>query len=219
MQPPDPNSGRIMSIRFTICSFVSLLLLIFNYRLSRHDGITCIVSTSHGPLCTRLILFSSHLHFLAAALAHLRPFYFSGSYVRFFSFGFFCLLLAFSFCLSHLVTVHINSNQHDISCPFLTYPFPLFLSLLILALSQGLSLYTYRPSFDPGRRSFSWCNTISPYWDDHLSPMLMLLYSLRVRNFEELDRCRWRKFKAVLSCSDRQGCGAATWGPAAGTRR
>jgi len=50
MQPPDPNSGSIMSICFTICSFVSFLLLIFNYRLSRHDGITCIVSTSHGPL-------------------------------------------------------------------------------------------------------------------------------------------------------------------------
>jgi len=102
IQLPDRNSGFIMSICFTICPSVSLLLLllVFNYCSSRNDGATHIVSMSHALLCTRLILSSRHLHFfylLAAALLHIYDhLFFWGSYVRF-PFG---LTLAFAFCLS-----------------------------------------------------------------------------------------------------------------------
>src|SRR5713226_3713032 len=74
IQVSDRNSVSIMSICFTICSSVSLLLLVFKYYSSRHDGATHIVTMSHDPLCTRLVLSSRHLHFpylLAAALLHI----------------------------------------------------------------------------------------------------------------------------------------------------
>jgi len=142
-----------MSICFIICSSVGLLLLIFKYRSSRHDGTTCIVSPSHAPLCTRLIFlnsFTSFRLFICCFLfAHLRP-SFSSSYVHF-PFGF-SLSLAFFFYLT-LVTVHINTNRHDIPFPFLAYPFPFVLLLLLLTfalLQEGLSLYTHRPSPETG---------------------------------------------------------------------
>lgn len=146
MQHPDHDSGSIMSICFTICPSVSLLLLVFKYRSSGHAGITRIISTSHTPLCTRLIFLNSYLHLFrlpAASFLHiLRPSFFSGSYVRFL-FGF-SLSLAFLF---HLVTVHIKTNRHDMPFPFLAYPSRIaFCRLFALALLQGLSLYTHRPS-------------------------------------------------------------------------
>jgi len=149
MQHPDHDSGSIMSICFTICSPVSLLLLVFKYRSSGHAGTTRIVSTSHTPLCTRLIFLNSYLHLFRLPAPPFGTFYdhifFSGSYVRFL-FGF-SLSLAFLF---HLVKVHIKTNRHAMPFPFLAHLFRIaFCRLLTLALLQGLSLYTHRPSFEP----------------------------------------------------------------------
>ena len=44
---PDRNSGFIMSICFTICPSVSLLLLVFKNRSPQHDG-AYMVSISHA---------------------------------------------------------------------------------------------------------------------------------------------------------------------------
>lgn len=112
-----------MSICFTICPSVSLLLLLFKNRSSRHDGATHIVFTSHALLHASDSVYLSSLFPLFACccpVAHLRPSLFWGSYVRFPS----GLTLSFAFCLSisHLITVHINTNRHDITFAFLSLP-------------------------------------------------------------------------------------------------
>jgi hypothetical protein len=142
-----------MSICFIICSSVGLVLLIFKYRSSRHDGTTCIVSPSHAPTL-HAPYFLKFLYFISSAYL-LLPFC---TFTTIF-FELVCALsiwLFFVSCFSFyltLVTVHINTNRHDIPFPFLAYPFPFVLLLLLLTLAllqEGLSLYTHRPSPETG---------------------------------------------------------------------
>jgi hypothetical protein len=137
-----------MSICFTICPSVSLLLLVFKYCSSRHDGATHIVFMSHVSLCTRLILSFRHLHFfysLTAALLHI--------YDHLFFLGLVCALSIWSYL---------------VLC--------FFLSLFTLAVLQGVVVRSLS-FFGPDSPIFRWCNTILRSWGDRWSPMLML-YSL-----------------------------------------
>jgi hypothetical protein len=137
-----------MSICFTICPSVSLLLLVFKKRSSRHDGATHIVSTSHAPLCTRLFLSIRHLQFLyllAAAPLHIYDHLFFGARMCTFQLVFLCpLLFVFlSLSLDHGTYKH-KPTWHYIRFPRLPFPvFMLLLSLVTLAVLQEGSLYTH----------------------------------------------------------------------------
>ena len=85
-----------MSICFTICPSVSLLLLLFKNRSSRHDGATHIVFTSHALLhASDSVYLSSFfpLYLLAAAPLHIYDHLFFGARMCAFHLVLLCPLL------------------------------------------------------------------------------------------------------------------------------
>jgi len=196
---PDPSAhSSLIATRASSCLYVplsvqsvSLLLLVFKYCSSRHDGATHIVSMSHAPLCTRLIMSFRHLHFfylLAAALLH--------NYDHILSLGFVCalsiwsyLFFAFLSFICHLITVHINTNRHDITFALLATFFSLYVAFVFIdPCGAARCRCTLTVILWPRFPIFRWCNTILRSWGDRWSPMLMLYY-LCGNSKESRDAC------------------------------
>lgn len=188
-----------MSICFTICPSVSLL--VFKYCSSRHDGATHIVSMSHVSICTRLILSFCHLHFLyslTAALLHIYDHLFFLGLVCALSIWSYLVLCFFLSFICHLITVHINTNRHDITFALLAY---LFVSLCCFCLYLPLqcckvSLYAHCHSLvqipDISVMQYN-IAILGGRW----SPMLML-YSL-------CEDCKENKIIMRYECCLRRG--------------
>jgi hypothetical protein len=102
-------------------------MLYYLYIASLYDETARIVSISHASLCMRLIFLNSYLHFVCWPSTSFLRTYGHLFGVRMCTFHSALLRLLLLFSPSHLVTVHINTNRHDIPSPFPFFPYPSFL--------------------------------------------------------------------------------------------